>query len=270
MDGTGIWKIVEDMGTDPGLAILSFIVAVISLILACIFYKKSRKIKFPCYTVKSHNLIKDFINEIDALQIIYAGSPIKNFTISRIVFWNAGNDTINKNDIVDADPIAIYAKNNNKLLRATIIKCIEGSNKFKLGEIYNDNKLNIDFDYIDENNGIAIQVFHTGKTDSDIEVCGKIKGVGKVILVNINNYNILYILKLLAITILAPIALISLILWGLHPFLSNSRLIVAFVGISILWLLVPLSLIGLVNGRFPHIINTTFNKIMGREPEELQ
>ena len=36
--------------------------------------------------------------------------------------------------------------------------------------------LNINFEYLDRNNGGSIQLYHTGKSNKDIELLGKIKG----------------------------------------------------------------------------------------------
>ncbi|MGB7571721.1 MAG: hypothetical protein WBL87_08200, partial [Methanothrix sp.] len=110
--------------------------------------------------------------------------------------WNAGNEVIDKEDIVRSDPIMIRACGDNKLLKAEIISQNEMSNNFALSPIIEGKFSNVNFDYISQNNGIIIQAFHTGKQSEDIEFIGKTKSAGKPR--NISNGNLMnYIIKLL-------------------------------------------------------------------------
>jgi len=159
------------------VGVFGIILAVIGLISTYYFYKKSNKVKKPYYQIRSYNLIRDFVSNIQDLEIRYAGELIENLTVSRIAFWNAGNETIDKDDIVESDPIAIATHRDFKILKPEIIAVNDNANNFSIVRDVTS-ILGINFDYIDENNGIVIQIFHTGKSSEDIDVIGKIKGAG--------------------------------------------------------------------------------------------
>lgn len=91
---------VDFLVTNPLLGLASFILAIIGLVLAVIFYLKSKKIKSPYYAIRSINLIEDLISKIESLEMLFRGKPIKNLTVTKLAFWNAGNDTINYQDSI--------------------------------------------------------------------------------------------------------------------------------------------------------------------------
>lgn len=205
-NGTIMMETIESIGSNPWLGFLSFVVTIISVLLAIYFFKKGTKKRIPCYSIESHNLVKDFTNKIDGLVISYSNKSIKNFTISKIAFWNAGNETINGTDVVNSDPISIRAKNNNLILNAKIIALNNESNCFSLAKDPNQTFVNIDFDYIDGKNGVVIELFHTGTSDDDLEFSGKIKGAEKVKSVS-SNGDIISVTKGIIIYIFATILL---------------------------------------------------------------
>ncbi len=171
---------VAQIGTNPWLTVLGFIVAIIGIALTIIFYFKSKRVKSPCYAIKSYNIIKDFVSKFEALEMRYGGQIIKNLTVSKIVFWNAGSETIDKEDIVKADPITINIKDGYKILDQKIIATNNETNNFSLSGSIDQSNVNINFEYIDKNDGIVVQLIHTGNFDKDIKVQGRIKGAGNL------------------------------------------------------------------------------------------
>lgn len=96
---------LNSLVTNPWFGITSFIIGVLGVILTIIFYFKSKKFKRPCYAIRSLGVVEDITNKSKSLEIYYAGQKIERLTITRIAFWNAGNETIDKRDIAPADPI---------------------------------------------------------------------------------------------------------------------------------------------------------------------
>lgn len=175
------YEAVANIGTNPWLTVLSLIVAIIGIILTIIFYFKSKKVKSPCYAIRSNNIIKDFVSKFEALEMRYAGQVIKNLTVSKIAFWNTGGETIDKDDIIRADPIVISIKNDFKILDFKIIAMDNKTNNFQLARNEDQSNVNINFDYIDKNDGIVIQLIHTGYSNNDIDIHGRLKGAGEII-----------------------------------------------------------------------------------------
>lgn len=151
---------------------------IIAIVIAVFAYRKGRKVKKPRYYVKSHNLFTDFSSKITKLTMLYSDTPIERLTASKIAFWNDGTETIDKVDRVDTEPLRIEAVGSCDILDATVIKEINPVNKFRV-EVIDEKKVRILFDFLDKGQGGAIQIMHTGKDSSDIEVNGFVKGAGK-------------------------------------------------------------------------------------------
>lgn len=174
-------QLADWLGTNPWLSIASFIIAVISVVLAIIFYSKSKKVKSPCYAIRSINIVRDLVSKIESLEMLFAGQPIENLTVTKIAFWNAGNDTINSYDIPIAEPLTVHIKKGYQILDAKILYSKNPANQFSISTSDDHSFVNLQFDYIDKEEGGVIQLIHTGTTDEDIEISGTIKGAGKLI-----------------------------------------------------------------------------------------
>ena len=160
----------------------SFIFGILSLILACFFYKKSRRFKKILYLKKSFNVIENFTQRIDEkLSLKYDNKDIQNLTITNILLCNAGNETIDFTDIAKADPIKIYSPNKENILKLDVIYSDNCANSFKLLRTHNKNSYILHFDYIDKCEKVVIRALHSGKSSEDIALEGHIKGVGEII-----------------------------------------------------------------------------------------
>ncbi len=205
MDQFLVW--INKICSSPIITIGSFLLALFGIILAFVFYIKSRKSKKPFYSLKSVNIIRDFSSVLSDLEIKYQNESVKNLTITKIVFWNGGNETIRNNDIAFANPITISSKGEFKILNADIIHQSNKDNLLKLTEIKNDQSLHLSFDFLDQGQGGVIQVVHTGKSFKDIVVRGTIKGAGNPVLKKISaisNIRMLFPLLLTPSTIKNP------------------------------------------------------------------
>jgi hypothetical protein len=172
---------VDFLGTNPLLGVASFIIAIIGIVLAVIFYLKSKKIKSPYYAIRSINLIKDLISKIESLEMLFRGKPIKNLTVTKIAFWNAGNDTINYQDIPHTEPLTINVKEGIEILDAKVLYAKNPANQFSISTSDDNSLIKLQFEYIDNDEGAVIQIIHTGVSEEDIDIHGTIKGVGKPI-----------------------------------------------------------------------------------------
>lgn len=162
---------------NPLFTILAFIIAIVGIILAIVFYLKGKKARKPMYFIQSNNLVAGFSKRLGKLQLLYGDTSIENLTVSKIAFWNDG-ETIEWGSIVEEDPLRVESLGNCDILDANVIKEINPINKFGV-DLINRKEARILFTFLDKGQGGAIQVIHTGKGSSDIEVGGFIKGAGK-------------------------------------------------------------------------------------------
>ncbi len=102
---------LNEFTRDTILSLFGLIFGVIGIILAIIFFFKSKKNKKPYYLVKSYNIISENIgNKIKDIDIYFKGQKVEDLTISKIAIWNSGNETINRDDIPETTRFAIRTK----------------------------------------------------------------------------------------------------------------------------------------------------------------
>jgi len=155
------------------------VITIMSLFSTIILYIKSKKVKLPCYAVRSYRIIGDLIKDVDLLKIYYSGEAIENLTATKIAFWNAGNDTLNWEDISKSTSLSINVGEGYKILDAKILKVIEPANQFMIYIAEDKSHINMHFEYLDKDQGAIIQLLHTGISENDVKILGKIKGVGE-------------------------------------------------------------------------------------------
>lgn len=173
-------KISELLTENPWMSALSFFLALLGIILAIFFFIKSRRTKEPRYAILSTNLMRDFTSRLEALEMTYSGERISNLTATKLAFWNNGKDTINGSDIASADPLMVKVKDEYNILDSSMLYAKNAANQFSIDPSDDGTHVLIQFDYLDADEGGVIQLLHTGKSSDDIEVCGTIKGAGKL------------------------------------------------------------------------------------------
>lgn len=143
---------------------ISLFLTIISIITAIIFYLNGKKSKIPTYILRTISLVQEKIQKIETVKILYSGNKVDNLSISKIAFWNAGKDTIDHMDIAQNNPIRLIIEENYLFLEANIIYQKNPSNNFNISLSDNNKYIDITFDYFDYEEGIVLQVFHTGNT----------------------------------------------------------------------------------------------------------
>ncbi len=160
---------------------LGLILAIIGIILQI----RSNKKKEPVYSIKSVNVISDFSSKYQDLAVSYKNREIKNFTVSKILFYNRGAETITLQDIDTVNHLRIEVRffddDRFDLLDVSVLQFNNYSNQFSVTlNTEKDYWALVEFDYLDKNQGAIIQVIHTGLSSDDIHVVGDIKGVQKL------------------------------------------------------------------------------------------
>ncbi len=173
-----VWQFIQDL--NPIFTLGSFALTIIGLVLVVIFYIRGQKTKRPTFLIRSSNLIADFSSKLDKLQILYDAKRIESLTVSKIALWNDGRQTIDSRDVAEADPLRIVLKEPYSILDVSVIYEKNGANKFQILSPEGERSVNIIFDYLDKGEGSVIQLIHTGRGSSDIEVLGIVKGFGKL------------------------------------------------------------------------------------------
>lgn len=162
---------------DRILALVGVILGILGIVFSYYFYRRSIRAKEPVYSIKSNNLISDSRFTLEKLNITYGSGKqkIQNLTVSKVLFYNRGAETINRADIETKNRVSISPRN-SEILDVSLLQANNDSNNSGLLWHESGEFLYIDFDYLDKNQGAVIQVIHTGLSSDDLQVIGDIKG----------------------------------------------------------------------------------------------
>ncbi len=143
----------------------------------------------PVYNISNVSIITPTLTEkASGLNITYNGETIDNLTISKIGLINLGKEVIKREDIPDKgrfylqfnDDVKIYDKrivfttenaNNPSIFKVTNLPEVQKNkentqNENDILKKYN-NRVYLDFDYLAHNEGIIIQIAHSGSSNNN-------------------------------------------------------------------------------------------------------
>jgi len=172
-------ELLRLLENNPWLNLVFLALAVISVIVSIVFYVRSKKEKKPVFNKNSFNLVKNNVSKLEGMKITFMDTEIDNLTTTKVAIWNKGKETINIKDMASLDPIRILIDKKYIILQAKIIFTVNDVNNFSIS-LTDKNIININFDYFHTNEGIVIQLYHTGSSSDDIQILGTIKGVGNL------------------------------------------------------------------------------------------
>ncbi len=117
----------------------------------------------------------------EGIEFLFRGHKVPKVTLSRIAFWNIGNTTIKGDQIVSSDPLRIVLGENASVLETTVLVRTRTVNDFAcLNRPTAEGEVECRFDFLDPNDGVLIQIIHTGT--NKLEVTGTLRGVPKGVL----------------------------------------------------------------------------------------
>jgi len=162
--------------------IINYVIAIGSVILSVLFYFWSKKKKSPSFEILSTNIITETIkSKINNIFISYNNIEIKNLTVTKIAIWNSGNSTIWKNEIPESNKFRIELDANENIFEHEIIYQDSDS---KLLLHRQDNIINLDFEFIEPQNGFIIKITHSSLNSEKIRVLGKVIGGDNISRIN--------------------------------------------------------------------------------------
>ena len=214
---------IKSLMNNPYAWVILSVCTILSFVFGIYTWVAGKRKKEFSYVSNSHKIIEKGKSRIPQLELKYEGRDIDNLTITNYVIWNTGNEVINFSDIVAEKELEIYSCNkaDTIVLDARIIEETEETNKFEIMQ-HKDEFLKIGFDYADPQDGIVVQVLHTGSA-ADLDIGCKIKGGKQIKKLNRKIYTIkLGKMKIYAVifeTIACTVMLIFewLLAWNIIP-----------------------------------------------------
>lgn len=165
-----IYHFVSDTGISAFINTYGALITTIAFLSALFIHFKGKKRKEPHCEIVSSNIVNDYATSYENLKVTYKDKPIKNLTLTKLIFWNSGRETILRNHIPLGMPISIKTINNAEILDIKMYYPDNKKNKLnKMKYIQEDDKtIIIDFEYLSKNDGVAMAILHTGQSSEDI------------------------------------------------------------------------------------------------------
>ena len=170
---------LEQLMENPYAWLVLSLISVFGIFFSIYTWIANKEKKQISYMINTYEIVRAGKNVIPEFEISYSGQIIDDLTVTRFAIWNSGNRLLNSNDIVDTKPLSIASNDDGpNILNASIIKRSEESNKFIVDK-KSSHCAEIKFDYMDKQDGIIVQILHTGSA-KDISLSGLIKGGKKL------------------------------------------------------------------------------------------
>jgi len=169
---------IINWATSPEFALLGFVVALVSFAASIYFYLRSIRERRPSFLTRTLVLVEGSPHHPTGLEFTYKGVPQSRIGVTKVLFWNAGQEAIRKTDLSDSDPLTLIVLKTN-VLNASIIdsKPRLGSTLVATEEL---NEFRLNFEYLDHGDYILIQIVHNGALDVEIGIIGKIIGAKRI------------------------------------------------------------------------------------------
>ncbi|HEY4290230.1 MAG TPA: hypothetical protein VGN00_24180 [Puia sp.] len=173
----------------PWGILIGWIVGPLGIMVAVIVYYKQKKEKRPVYGKQTFPLIFKSGATPKKLEIVYDQKVVAKLTLTKFSFWNAGRETIRKEDITPVEPLIIKSVRGATIYDFEIVYS-NPVNNFKITRI-DEFTLGLDFDFMDLNQGIVLNLYHNGDSSIDITSVGTVIG-GKPIKPGTVSNNVLF------------------------------------------------------------------------------
>lgn len=184
-------ELIERLVGDVTGMVWGLIGAAIGLVgigLSIYFYRQSKRDKEPVWTGRTVTLISAGLARVPGLRVLLDERSVSELAVTKLLFFNRGFATIDRNDLVPTDPLRIQGDDATSILRAEIAACNNQPAEPMLELDPSGRAAKITFVYLDHDQGFVVEVLHTGGHGRDgPRIVGSIKGAlaGSVRYVNI-------------------------------------------------------------------------------------
>jgi hypothetical protein len=130
--------------------------------------RRSRRPRWSCWPLDDFHAFN-----VDFVKPESSSATFSRPALTRIVFWNDGNETIRRQDYIDAYPFRIKARKDVQILSAQVVRANGLGNALTLGDP-ETNTVPIEFNYLKSQQGGLFDVYHSGDSRYDVRVIGEI------------------------------------------------------------------------------------------------
>lgn len=177
---------IQQLLQNPWVGFIGTVLGIVGLALSIVFYLRSRRIQRPTYAKRSTRWFDGSDTPHSDLKMFFRDQQIQRFTITHLAFWNAGNQTIRRGDFATASPLHLHIPSELTLLDIRLTARTTTENGVLLVPpavlpCHPASDIQIDFDFLDADDGFVVQLVHDGESTKDITVLGKLPGVPSIL-----------------------------------------------------------------------------------------
>lgn len=136
------------------------LIGIIGILIAIVTYRKSKIGQRLVYQSSATKIIGKNQNTPEEIQIYFRGSEVPRVIKTNLVIWNSGNETIKSSHVTKEDPLRIQIEESESIISYRILKETRHTNKVNLVPD-KENVLLFNFDYLDPNDGVRVEILHT-------------------------------------------------------------------------------------------------------------
>ncbi|HVU98725.1 MAG TPA: hypothetical protein VHE34_26060 [Puia sp.] len=150
---------LQDFTNSPVVQMIGYVVGLVGIFLAIIFYIKQKVRKELSYFTTKIQLINPRLKNVSRIQVVYDAAKIEKLNISEITLFNSGNALLVSDDIPYMSPISIVCSNDGNILEITVDGMSDKANNCRI--ILSENAHNVAFDFLRPYQGCKIKIIHT-------------------------------------------------------------------------------------------------------------
>lgn len=114
------------------------------------------------------------------LRLMHEGRRVPRATLTKLVFWNSGNQMLEPRDLETMEPLAIGVSDAAVILDTRILADTSGGGVQLAHSLKSTRSLGVSFEYLNPGKGAVLQFIHTDTQDNGLRVAGRIRGIDKL------------------------------------------------------------------------------------------
>lgn len=163
---------ILDWIQSPWFTLTGWLFGLFGLVYAIRGFNKPLSKKLICAVIRCNHLVSKGQKLFPKMHLFFEDTEIEDVAVTSCAIWNGGVQTINRSDIASERILRIIPEDGCRILDAKIIAVNKPTNRFQINLASKD-CAEIQFDYVDKNQGVIIEVIHEGNNVSfDCEIKG--------------------------------------------------------------------------------------------------
>jgi hypothetical protein len=168
-------SVLQDPTLNSLLTIAGVLFGIISVVLAVVFYRRSVRAREPRYIMESWRVISESESRIRHFTMRIGDNELKHVSLTKILFWNAGRETILRSDVSQNAPLRLGIRAPARIYDVSIPFTSKPECDFRVSN-QSFAEAKIDFEFVGHGDGCVIQVIHDARSPAELHLSAGFKG----------------------------------------------------------------------------------------------